>query len=95
MIRLLNGKYLKKNWTFSCRKPKSISAEEIAGRDTREPWFAYRTVDAAIASAMTSALPSISRSFRSIKSKTTTLSKQILNIEFIRFSKHHQSYNNT
>ena len=76
MALLIIGKCLKKNWKFSCRKPKSISAKEIAGRDTREPLFACRTVDAAIASAMTSVLPSPDRSPRSIKFKTTTFSEQ-------------------
>ena len=40
MALLIFDKCLKKNWTLSCRRPKSISAKEIAGRDTRQLWLA-------------------------------------------------------
>ena len=94
MALLIIGKCLKKNWKFSCRKPKSISAKEIAGRDTREPLFACRTVDAAIASAMTSVLPRLNFYSILFKFKATTFYKQTLNIAlFDPFNNHHQACN--
>ena len=53
-----------------------------------------QTVDAAIASAMTSMLPSLDRSSWSIKSKTTTFSKQTLNTAlFHSLNNHYQAWN--